>query len=83
MYCDAKNVYSNYGMQLRSTTGTVSHNNLDLRDVTYTPVATNKFYVSTDNGMSSSTPAEFLTSSPSSTVIDPKFNNELFPTIII
>ena len=79
MYCDAKNVYSGYGMQLRSTTGTVSHNNLDLRDVTYTSTAANRFYVSTDNGMSSSTSAEFLTSSPSSTVINPKFNNELFP----
>ena len=80
MYCDAKNVYSNYGIQLASNTGTISHNNLDLRDMTYTSVAVNKFYVSTDNGTSSSTSAEFLTSSPSSTVINPKFNNELFPT---
>ena len=82
MYCDAKNVYVNYGMYFSNTSGTISHNNLDLRDMTYTANSTQKYYHYILNGTQTTTPVEFTNSSISSTVTNPRFNNELLPSAL-
>ena len=79
MYCDAKGVYANYGLQLDNSSGTVSHNNVDLRDMTYNTNAFTRYYHWINGGMQTTTPTEFTNSAISSTVINPRFDENLVP----
>ena len=75
MYCNAKNVYVNYGIYLNYNNGIVSHNNLDLRDMTYTSTSTSKYYTYLGFNTNTSTPATFLASTEgaNSLVENPNF----------